>query len=103
MGKFGQENQNCQFKLKFGTNTNLNMQHLVVLYPSGAKFILEAEVWFQKFEICRINLIQDVRGKGVGQKCPPPPTSLSRVTSRKVETSPKNFLTFSINFFTILV
>ena len=39
------------------------MQNLVVLYPSVANFILEAEVWYQKFEICRINLIQDVGGR----------------------------------------
>ena len=31
--KFGQEkNQNCQFKLKFGTLTNLNMQNSVVVF-----------------------------------------------------------------------
>ena len=27
LGKFGQKNQNCQFKLKFGTETNSNMQN----------------------------------------------------------------------------
>ena len=32
LGKFGPKNQNCQFKLKFGTKTNLNMQNLVVLF-----------------------------------------------------------------------
>ena len=31
--KFGQEkNQNCQFKLKFGTLTNLNMQNSMVVF-----------------------------------------------------------------------
>ena len=30
--KFGQKNQNCQFKLKFGTSTNLNMQNLMALF-----------------------------------------------------------------------
>ena len=55
LGKFGPENRNCQFKLKFGSKTNLNMQNLVVLftfsvfdwkYSFGANFILEAEVWY---------------------------------------------------------
>ena len=54
-GKFVPENQNCQFKLKFGTKTNLDMQNSVVLftfsvfdwkYPFKARFILEAEVWY---------------------------------------------------------
>ena len=30
MGKFGPKNQNCEFKLKFGSQTNLNMQKLMV-------------------------------------------------------------------------
>ena len=30
MGKFGSKNQNCQFKLKFGTQINLNMQNSMV-------------------------------------------------------------------------
>ena len=54
-GKFVPENQNCQFKLKFGTKTNWNMQNSVVLftfsafdwkYCFGENFILEAEVWY---------------------------------------------------------
>ena len=32
MGKFGTENQNCQFKLKIGTKTNLDMQNPVLLF-----------------------------------------------------------------------
>ena len=31
LGKFGQKDQNCQFMLKFGTKTNLNMQNSVVV------------------------------------------------------------------------
>ena len=31
-GKFGPKNQNCQFKLKFGTKTNLNMQNSMVVF-----------------------------------------------------------------------
>ena len=27
LGKFGPKNQNCQFKLKFGTQTNSNIQN----------------------------------------------------------------------------
>ena len=30
LGKFGPKNQNCQFKLKFGTKTNSNMQKSLV-------------------------------------------------------------------------
>ena len=30
LDKFDQKNQNYQFKLKFGTETNLNMQNLVL-------------------------------------------------------------------------
>ena len=30
--KFGLVNQNCQFKLKFGTDINLNMQHSTMLF-----------------------------------------------------------------------
>ena len=32
LGKFGPKNQNCQFKLKFGTSTNSNMQNSVVVF-----------------------------------------------------------------------
>ena len=30
LGKFGPKNQNCQFKLKFGTKTNSNEQNSFV-------------------------------------------------------------------------
>ena len=32
LGKFGPKNQNCQFKLKFGTKTNSNMQNSMALF-----------------------------------------------------------------------
>ena len=32
LGKFGPKNQNCHFKLKFGTNTNSNMQNSMVMF-----------------------------------------------------------------------
>ena len=32
LGKFGAKNQNYQFKLKFGTYTNSNMQNSVVMF-----------------------------------------------------------------------
>ena len=32
LGKFGATNQNYQFKLKFGTSTNSNMQNSIVLF-----------------------------------------------------------------------
>ena len=31
LSKFGPKNQNCQFKLKFGTKANSNLQNSVVL------------------------------------------------------------------------
>ena len=48
-----------------------------------------------------INPIQD-EGMGAGAKRPPP-TSFSPVTSTNVETSPKNFLTFSFHPFSTLL
>ena len=32
LGKFGPKNENCQFKLKFGTKTNSNMQNSMVVF-----------------------------------------------------------------------
>ena len=32
LGQFGPEYQNCQFKLKFGTKTNCNMQNSMVMF-----------------------------------------------------------------------
>ena len=32
LGKSGQKNQNCQFKLKFGTKTNLNLQNSMMMF-----------------------------------------------------------------------
>ena len=31
LGKFGPKNQNCHFKLKFGTFTNLNIQYSMMM------------------------------------------------------------------------
>ena len=54
LGKFCPENQNCQFKLKFGTKTNSNMQNSMMMftffvfnnkYPSWANLIQK----FQNF------------------------------------------------------
>ena len=36
LGKFGPKNQNCQFMLKFGTWTNLNMQNSVEMFNVSA-------------------------------------------------------------------
>ena len=36
LGKFGPKNQNCQFQLKFGTQTNLNMQNSMVVFTFSA-------------------------------------------------------------------
>ena len=32
LGKFHRKNQNCQFKLKFGTETNLNMRNSMLIF-----------------------------------------------------------------------
>ena len=32
LGKSGQKNRNCQFKLKFGTKTNLNMWNSIMMF-----------------------------------------------------------------------
>ena len=32
LGKFGQKYQNCQFKLKFGTETNSNVENSMVVF-----------------------------------------------------------------------
>ena len=32
LGKSGQKNQNCQFKLKFGTKTNLNKRNSKMMF-----------------------------------------------------------------------
>ena len=32
MGKFGEKNQNCKFKLKFGTKANLNKWNSMIMF-----------------------------------------------------------------------
>ena len=64
-GKFGPGNQNCQFQLKFGTKTNLNMQNSVVLFTFSVfdwKYLFRSKfyhwIWSlvpSKFWICRIH------------------------------------------------
>ena len=51
LGNLVQKNQNCQFKLKFGTKTNSNMQNLMML------FILFVLYWNYNFWA---NLVQKV-------------------------------------------
>ena len=43
LGKFGKKKLNCWFKLKFGMETDLNMQNLMVV------FILSALDWTYSF------------------------------------------------------
>ena len=53
LGKFGPKHKNCQFKLKFGTYTNSNMQNSMVVF-TFFKFrpeILFWSNWFQKIKI----------------------------------------------------
>ena len=61
LGKFGQKNQNCRFKLKFGTKTNPNMQNSMVALAFSVldrkhPFLLSLlPYWSREFEIanCR--------------------------------------------------
>ena len=52
LGKFGPKNQNYQFKLKFGTYTNSNMQNSMVM------FILSVFDWKYPFWA---NLVQKIK------------------------------------------
>ena len=52
LGKFGPKNQNCHFKLKFGTYSNSNMQNSMVM------FILSVFDWKYPFWA---NLVQKVK------------------------------------------
>ena len=57
-GKFGPKNQKCQFKLKFGTLINLNIQNSVVMFTfsvlgwvgliwsENSKLLVLAGIWF---------------------------------------------------------
>ena len=55
-GEFGPKNKNCQFELKFGTQTNSNMHNLVVMqtfsvieqkYPFGANLVQKNNFQFK--------------------------------------------------------
>ena len=53
LGKFGPKNQNCHFKLKFGIQTNSNMQDSVVLFTFS---VLDrkhpfGQIWFKKSKL----------------------------------------------------
>ena len=52
LGKFGPKNQNCQFKLKFGTKPNSNMQNSMVVFTFS--------VLDRKHPI-RANLVQKIK------------------------------------------
>ena len=62
LGKSGQKNQNCQFKLKFGTKTNLNMRNSMMMFTFSVfehKYLFWVNL-VQKFKIVcsKWNLIQ---------------------------------------------
>ena len=62
LGKSGQKNQNCQFKLKFGTKTNLNKRNSMMMFTFSVfdhKYLSWANL-VQKFKIVcsKWNLIQ---------------------------------------------
>ena len=53
MGNISPKNQNCQFKLKFGTSTNSNKQDSTVMFTF---FVLTenthfGQIWFIKLEL----------------------------------------------------
>ena len=50
--KCGPENQNCQFKLKFGTNAKSNMQNSMVMFTST--------VFYQKYPFW-VDLVQKIQ------------------------------------------
>ena len=50
MAKFSPEIQNCLFKSNFGTYTNLNIQHPVVMFTFP---LLDRQIW--------INLVQNIK------------------------------------------
>ena len=52
LGKFGSKNQNCQFKLKFCTKTNSNVQNSILVLTFG---VLE-----QKYPFCA-NLVEKIK------------------------------------------
>ena len=58
LSKFGPKNQNCQFKLKLGTQTNSNMQNSITVF---AFYILDRKhhLWpnlVQKIKIVSLSL-----------------------------------------------
>ena len=53
LGKSSQKNQNCQFKLKFGTKTNLNKRNSMMMFTFSVfdhKYLSWANL-VQKFKI----------------------------------------------------
>ena len=57
LGKFAPKNQNCQSKLKFGTQTNSNMQNSMMVFFFSIfdrKYIFWANL-VQKIEIASLN------------------------------------------------
>ena len=53
-GKFGSKNQNCQFKLKFRTLTNLNMQISMDLFTF---FLLEGKHPFLTNSVQKMRIV----------------------------------------------
>ena len=53
LGKFGPKNQNCHFKLKFGTYTNSNMQNSMVMF-SFFVFDRKYPFWANLFQKVKI-------------------------------------------------
>ena len=53
MGKFRPKNQNCQFKLDFGVETNSNMQNSMVMfaYSFSNGNALFKQIWSKKSKL----------------------------------------------------
>ena len=53
VGRSGQKDQNCQFKLKFGTKTNLNMQNSMMMFtfPVFDWKYLFGQIWSKKSKL----------------------------------------------------
>ena len=53
VGRSGQKDQNCQFKLKFGTKTNLNMRNSMMMFTFSVfdwKYLF-GQIWSKKSKL----------------------------------------------------
>ena len=59
LSKFVSKNQNCQFKLKFSTRTDSNMQDSLVMFTFSVfnwiYFVGRKKIWSKKIKIVSLN------------------------------------------------